>query len=1010
LAAQVPLNLTPQRAIGNVTLRQASVGPNLVEGREFNKPLAVAVDAARKIVWVADTSNNRVLGFQNASAFDNGARADFVLGQRDFLTTEAQGPGTGYSAGLFFPTGVAVDASGSVYVFDAGNNRVIRYPHPFDQTDQLPDMVIGQPDFRTRGANQGGLSEKTLQTNTNSAIYKASLAFDAQGNLWVVDAGNHRVLRFPASALGTDAASFPSSNLVIGQPDFVSNAFLPGAFTLETRIKKTGLREPSGIAFDQAGRLFITDNFNRVLVYSPPFANGMTAARIMGIAPSPAQGQPPLTPVNEYTVGITLANGTTVSADGVFTAGNIVFVVDTPASRILRFDSFDSWPAETQSFSPRAQAVIGQDGFTLTQLLPNRGQAEPSESTLLLSSGATFANGEVLVADTENNRVLAFGDLSTGPPASAGSPYAARRVLGQDSFAGRAVNLLEGREFAFNAQGVSVGNVKIDTRSNPPRLYVADSVNHRILGFADARKVRGGDKADIVIGQPDFSRAVVNYPTNDANVRGPGSLFLPSDIAIDKDGNLWVADSGNSRVLRFPDPFANPGAPANLVVGQSSFSSRLQDATARTMSVPFGLAFSVEGLLYVSDNALNRVLQFNPPFLNGMAATRAFGQPDLNSSASGNADNRLNAPRYISLDTDDRLYVADTNNNRVQIFSRAPLAGPEPRAAYSLTASLSRPIAVHVSPQTGEIWVGNTGTNVALRYPNFDRLVGSGDTPNYQVPVSGPLGLTTDQFSNLYMADLRNRVVIHYPRVNIVNGANYLPRIAPGVVATLLSNTLNYTFTDQTAVNQIVPMARSLADLRVVVNGEAAPMYFTSPFQINFQMPMQLPTSGAVELQVEQISTGRVLAATAVQMDVASPGLFTLSATGTGQLAAINVEDNNSINGVGEGLKPVGRGKIISIYGTGQGPVNGAPPDGVPPTGPVPTDVKPIVVINNRLDDKDILYSGLAPGLVGVWQLNLRVPETVPPGNRILVVISFRDIASNNPQNIQQIVTTIAVQ
>ena len=135
-----------------------------------------------------------------------------------------------------------------------------------------------------------------------------------------------------------------------------------------------------------------------------------------------------------------------------------------------------------------------------------------------------------------------------------------------------------------------------------------------------------------------------------------------------------------------------------------------------------------------------------------------------------------------------------------------------------------------------------------------------------------------------------------------------------------------------------------------------------------------------------------------------------MSATGTGQLAAINVEDNNSINGVGEGLKPVGRGKIISIYGTGQGPVNGAPPDGVPPTGPVATDVKPIVVINNRLDDKDILYSGLAPGLVGVWQLNLRVPETVPPGNRILVVISFRDIASNNPQNIQQIVTTIAVQ
>ncbi len=1012
LAAQVPLNLQPQRALGNLSLRQLSVGPNLVEGRELNRPLGVTVDATRRIIWVADTGNNRVLGWQNSSAFENGARADYVLGQRDFLSTEPLGPGSSFSAGLFAPMSVAIDAAGNVYVLDAGNNRVVRYPTPFSQPDQLPDMVIGQPDFRTRAANQGGITEKTLATNVAGSLYKCGIAFDAQNNLWVVDPGNHRILRFPVNVLGSDAPSFPSANLVIGQPDFVANTSLPGTATLlATRTNKTGIREPSGLAFDQGGRLYVTDFLNRVMVYRPPFANGMSATRIMGIAPVPAEGQQQLTPVNEYTMGVAVAGGSTIPADGVFTAGNVVFVVDTPASRITRFDPFDSWPAENQLFSPRAQAVMGQDGFTLTQFLGNRGQAEPSNSTFFLPTAATFANGEVFVADSENSRVLAFGDLTTGPPAAAGAPYAARRVLGQDNFFGRSVNLIEGREFSFSSQSTQTGAVRIDYRSNPPRLYVADTANNRILGFADARRVRGGDKADIVIGQPDFSRALINYPSNDGNVRGPSSLASPSDVAVDAQGNVWVADTGNSRVLRFPDPFAERGAPANLVIGQTGFSSRLQDATARTMSAPWGLGFSAEGSLFVSDAALNRVMQFNPPFNNGMAASRAFGQPDFNSNATGATENRLNAPRHISFDSDDRLYVADAGNNRIQIFSRAPQAGNDARSAFSLTRGLNRPLSVHVSPQSGEIWVANSGAGAALRYPNFDKLVTAGDTSDYQVPAAGPLGLTTDQFGNLYMADLRNRVAIHYPRVNVVNGANYLPRITPGMVATLQSNTLNYSFTDQTSINQTVPLARQLADLRVLVNGQPVPLYFASPFQINFQMPIRLATGVNAELQVEQVSTGRIISATDVPIDVASPGFFTLSATGTGQLAAINAEDNNTINGVGDGLKPVGRGKILTLYGTGQGPINGAPEDGTPPTGAVSTDVKPIVIVNaQRLNDDNILYSGLAPGLVGVWQINIRIPETVPPSSRILVIVSFRDISSNLPQNPQQIVTTIAVQ
>ena len=618
--AQIPLNPLPQRALGHADLRQATSAVNLVDGRELNRPQGVALDSARRIVWVADTGNNRVLGWRNASAFDNGARADFVLGQRDLTSTDPQGPGTTFSGGTFAPTAVAVDTAGNVFVHDSGNNRVLRYPRPFDQPDQLPDQVIGQPDFRTRAANFAGVTEKSLFSATNNGILKAALAFDAQGNLWVVDPGNHRLLRFSANVIGDNAASFPSANMVLGQPDFATNIPLqPGPnqslLQPETRSRKNGIREPSGIAFDQAGRLFVIDALNRVVVYRPPFAVGSDAVRIMGIGPAVPQGTLPPPPVNEFTIGIVNAAGAAISAEAVFCIGNVVFVVDTPASRLVRYDAFDAWVPEATQFSPPGRAAIGQDGLTLTQLRPNRGLPEPNNSSINQPTAGAFANGETFLVDSENNRVIVFGDISTGPPAAAGAPYNARRVLGQDNFAARSPNLLEGREFAFTAQGNLAGSgLVIDSRSNPPRLYVADTFNHRVLGFADARRVRSGDKADVVIGQPDFTRALLNFPSNDPNVRGPGGLAFPTGVAVDRDGNVWVADNGNSRVLRFPNPFGDGFAgQADLVIGQSNFSNRLQDATARTMSAPYGLAFSAEGSLFVSDSSLHRVMMFNPP-------------------------------------------------------------------------------------------------------------------------------------------------------------------------------------------------------------------------------------------------------------------------------------------------------------------------------------------------------------------------------------------------------------
>ena len=405
-----------------------------------------------------------------------------------------------------------------------------------------------------------------------------------------------------------------------------------------------------------------------------------------------------------------------------------------------------------------------------------------------------FYNNQLYVADSGNNRLLVMPQNGTtfGPGVS---------VLGQDLVTLNAPNLVEGREFDFTSAGANQGDagLAVDLSSTPPHLYVADTYNNRILGWNDLRNLQAGQKADIVIGQPDFQQVLVNYPTNNANQPNSSGLYLPRGVAVDLEGNLYVADGGNGRVLRFPSPFTNyqAGTPeqADLVLGQLNFTSTVPDPTQRTMASPYGLAFTYDTGLMVSDIAMSRVMffpgdQHNPSsFSSGEAATLVFGQPNFNSITAGSTSNQLNSPRHISVDTDDRLYVADTGNGRVQIFDHAPTAGQNPSAAYSLTTGLQYPAGIYVSAATGEIWVADAGNRNAIRFTSFDQLVRNGQ-PNatIQTPV-GLRAVVEDGWGNLFLADTANRITIYYPGLGVVNNASYLytSQLAPGMLTSIFT-------------------------------------------------------------------------------------------------------------------------------------------------------------------------------------------------------------------------------
>jgi uncharacterized protein (TIGR03437 family) len=982
--AQVALSPTPTRAIGQDDLTHGA--PNLIEGREFNGPIALALDTSVSppALYVSDLLNNRVLGFKNALSFANGQKADIVIGQLDFLSNTAQGPGSvangGRSTGLAVPTGLTTDSKGNLYVVDTGNNRILRFPKPFSNPNQFPDLVIGQTSFNTNGANTGGASAKTLQLTNGTSPLAAYLAFDLQGNLWVADAGNNRVLRYNASSLAAGASNGPAADIVLGQTDFVTTTY-NNPNSDPTNLN--AINEPTGIVFDNEGRLYVSESAagvrGRILVYNGALSIGTPASRLIGVVPSSVNPQPPS--ISEQQLGPAPGN--------LFLINDGVAICDTANNRILIYPPASQFTSN--NLTQQAVAVIGQKNFSVGAA--NQGQPQTDASSLASPQSALATATEIFIADYGNSRVIVMPYTGSGASTVAG---AATRLLGQDQFYLNAPNLVEGREFNF---GGSNGGIAIDSSATPPHLYIADTVNNRILGFKDIRNVSFGAKADIVIGQPDLQHTLINYPSGDPTKPNANGLYFPIGLTLDSSGNLYVADRGNSRVVRFSAPFANPTAlpAANLVLGQLSLTGpTITDASANTMSGPYGLAFAHQNGLLVSDDVHNRVLYFpgtSATFTSGMAATKVFGQPNFTSTVSSTTiTNRFNSPRGIATDADDQLYVADTLNNRIAIFSRVTTAGPDPIPGNSLVGTtvstssgnvniaMTSPEGVWVNATTGEIWVADSGAGYLLRYPQFNSLPLNNFGPNYILANgTAPLANAQDSFGDLFTVDSFNRVTINYPTLAFVNAASLYPSLAlaPGAIGSIFGFINQFTTTAQAA--SALPLPTQIQNVEVLVGGTPAPIFYLGNNQINFQVPSRTPTTGTVEVTVQRTDTGQILGDNFLPMNTVAPALFTLNGSGQGQVVALN--QDNTVNGPNN---PATNGSVIQFFGTGQGLVPNMPADGTAASGLTPTPYTPTVIIgsgsiNNPLPASYVQYSGLAPGLVGVWQINALIPNEVAP-------------------------------
>src|ERR1700722_6350219 len=285
-----------------------------------------------------------------------------------------------------------------------------------------------------------------------------------------------------------------------------------------------------------------------------------------------------------------------------------------------------------------------------------------------------FARPELMIA------LMIIGAALATPSVAMQGDTIADRVLGQADFVHNGLNLID-------ASGMlSPQSVAIDTSVTPNRLYVSDNGNSRVLGYRNVATFVSGGAADLVIGQPDFQSGGCNQ--NSVASAGPakGTLCLPLGIAVDASGNLYVADSINSRVVEYNTPFAGCGSfpcvggSPTLVFGQGgNFTTDNCDGggeSASTLCFPEAVAVDSLGNLYVADEFDNRVLEYNTPLTSGTTASLVFGQGgSFAGDTCSTSSTGLCGPDGLALDASGDLYVADAGNNRVLEYTTPLTSG-----------------------------------------------------------------------------------------------------------------------------------------------------------------------------------------------------------------------------------------------------------------------------------------------------------------------------------------------
>jgi uncharacterized protein (TIGR03437 family) len=432
-------------------------------------------------------------------------------------------------------------------------------------------------------------------------------------------------------------------------------------------------------------------------------------------------------------------------------------------------------------------------------------------------------------------------------------------------------------------------------------------------------------------------------------------LFYPIGVAVDSAGNLYIADLVNQRVRKV----ANGVITTVAGNGMAGFSGDNIPATATRLGGPAGVAVDSAGNLYISEDSVNGIANFVAirKVSNGLISTVAGNGTDGFSGDNIPATSaELFQPAGIAVDSAGNLFIADAANQRIR--------------------KVSGGVITTVAGNGTEGFSGDNG-------------------PAFNAELSGPLGVAVDASGNVYIADGGNSRVrlltpAGSPSINsdgVVDAASSAHGVAPGSIASVFGSFL--VSSSSTASGSPLPIDLGGVSLQVG-SGLSAPLFFVSASQTNFQVPWEL--AGQTDAPIAALVDGQLSGTETMALAPFAPAIFSTNGLGTGQGAILDT----SYRLVDSSNPATAGGTIIQIYCTGLGAVTNQPPTGSPPLSNQfsETTTTPMVTIGGV--PAHVLFSGLAPGSVGEYQVDALVQADSPKGAALPVVIAFGDFVAPN--------------